>query len=175
MYLFGLFFFFGFKSTILGQNWKKGVGRYELIIIEFAGGDEASKSHNLITIFRVGSEPGGAAELLQVCWLEVSGKITCAEKGKKYNISFCISLKADAFGWNNCPVYVMAKFGKKGKYFWKKMMLTAPDQRESNIDLEIECKDDNEENKTIYFGLYEVWSGKWKGGLLLHKAIVKQV
>lgn len=117
------------------------------------------------------------AELLQVCWLEVNGSfpIEGAVKGSKYKICFTISLKSDAFGWNNCPVYVMAKFGKKGKYVWTKITLKASEQSERPIgDLEVEYTDTATGNDTIYFGLYEVWSGKWKGGLQLHNATIQQ-
>ena len=118
---------------------------------------------------------GVPAELLQVCWLEVRGSVRSAVKGNKYKISFYISLKPDAFGWNDCPVYVMAKFGKDSKYSWKKIMLL---QGKLEIgELEIEYKDGNNisGSETIYFGLYEVWSGQWKGGLLLHSATVQQL
>ncbi|KAI4296956.1 hypothetical protein L6164_036872 [Bauhinia variegata] len=37
------------------------------------------------------------------------------------------------------------------------------------IDVPIDAAD-----PTLYFGLYEVWSGKWKGGLEIHKATVRQ-
>lgn len=42
---------------------------------------------------------------------------------------------------------------------------------------EISCKllkkkmKENQESKDVYFGLYEVWSGKWKGGLRIHSVI----
>ncbi|RVW62289.1 Protein phloem 2-like A9 [Vitis vinifera] len=113
------------------------------------------------------------AELLRVCWLEVSGSVPIGSvpPGTKYRITFQISLKSDAFGWNDCPVYVMAKFGKEGKYSWKKISLQAhysqPTSIPSTEGLEIETEDAND---TIYFGLYDIWTGHWKGGLQLHNA-----
>ncbi|CBI27175.3 unnamed protein product, partial [Vitis vinifera] len=126
---------------------------------------------------------GGPAELLQVCWLEVSGSvpIRSAPIGTKFKITFQVSFKSDAFGWNNCPVYVMAKFGKKGKYTWTKISLRTDNSQPTNIlppdGLEIVTKEATTANvnDTIYFGLYEVWSGKWKGGLELHNAMVEQI
>ncbi|XP_034684972.1 protein PHLOEM PROTEIN 2-LIKE A9-like [Vitis riparia] len=125
---------------------------------------------------------GGPAELLQVCLLEVSGSLpirSSAPSGTKFRITFQVSFKSDAFGWNNCPVCVMAKFGKKGKYTWTKITLRTDYSRPTNIlpspeGLEI-TKDASNANDTIYFGLYEVWSGKWKGGLELHNATVEQI
>ncbi|KAL6350847.1 hypothetical protein AAG906_031433 [Vitis piasezkii] len=122
---------------------------------------------------------GGPAELLQVCWLEVSGSVpirSSAPIGTKFRITFQVSFKSDAFGWNNCPVCVMARFGKKGKYTWTKITLRTDYSQPTNIlppeGLEIVTKDATTPNvnDTIYFGLYEVGSGKWKGGLELHNA-----
>ena len=55
---------------------------------------------------------GSPAELIQVSWLEVTGTFD-GLKGKKYEIGFEVSLTPDAFGWNGCHVYVMAKVGKR--------------------------------------------------------------
>ncbi|KAJ6676302.1 PROTEIN PHLOEM PROTEIN 2-LIKE A9 [Salix viminalis] len=114
------------------------------------------------------------AELVQVCWFEVTGKTGAGPIAQgKYKIKFEVSKKQDAFGWNS-PVYMIAKSGKKGRYSWKKIEVSSEVstiKKELPQDFEIEAKpsDDN----TIYFGLYEVWSGKWKGGLQIHKAIVE--
>lgn len=126
----------------------------------------------------MGSEkPDEAAELLQVCWLEVRGNIASNERGNKYRISFTVELKSDAFGWNNCPVYVMAKYGKKGKYQWKKYQLqdSQDPNKSQTLTLEMKPPQDCKEEDNIFFGLYEVWSGKWKGGLLLYSALVENL
>ncbi|KAK1556909.1 hypothetical protein Q3G72_014410 [Acer saccharum] len=78
-----------------------------------------------------------AAELKQVCWLEITGSVD-VKAGNRYTIEFLVSMKPDAFGWSGCPVFMMAKDSNK-----------------------------------LFFGLYEVWSGKWKGGLLIHNATIK--
>ncbi|KAF5729194.1 protein PHLOEM PROTEIN 2-LIKE A9-like [Tripterygium wilfordii] len=121
-------------------------------------------------------------ELVQVCWLEVTGSTT-VEAGKKYQVSFTVSLKPDAFGWNGCPVFMMAKVGRKGKYSWKKIKalekadfgsnsIQIPDHDGNKLVIEVEP---TAEDRQLYFGLYEVWSGKWKGGLEIHNAIVRIV
>ncbi|KAK9267164.1 hypothetical protein L1049_009584 [Liquidambar formosana] len=122
-----------------------------------------------------GSDTRAAAELLQVSWLEVTGSMDL-QPGKKYRVGFNVELKPDAFGWNGCPVYLMAKVGKKGRYKWKKINLQ--DQGEKPpyyIADQFSIDSAPSTDKTLYFGLYEVWSGKWKGGLKLNHAIVEEV
>ncbi|XP_062162607.1 protein PHLOEM PROTEIN 2-LIKE A9-like [Alnus glutinosa] len=115
----------------------------------------------------------GPAELIQVCWLEVTGSLQL-EANKTYEVGFKVSLTPDAFGWNGCPVYVMAKFGKRGKYSWKRATLKT-DKAEDQYQIpEQVLSIKSETENTLYFGLYEVWSGKWKGGLKIHEAIIKK-
>ena len=136
---------------------------------------QVTQPKHLPTICRNSGDP---AELLQVWWFEVSGSVPIGSvpPGTKYRITFQISLKSDAFGWNVCPVHVMAKFGKEGKNSWKKISLQAhysePTSIPSTEGLEIETEDAND---TIYFGLYDIWTGHWKGGLQLHNATVEQI
>lgn len=110
-------------------------------------------------------------------WLEVTGVVDDTEQWKSYEVGFRASLNPDAFGWGNYPVYVMVKRGKQGKVAWTKVSIN-PNQKEV---FEIKGKWtsssdqlDPNDNK-LYFGLYEVWSGKWKGGLKIYNAYVKRV
>lgn len=118
----------------------------------------------------------GYAELIQVSWLEVSGKVP-VDKGKTYKVQFVVEVKAEGFGWGDTNVLVMAKVGKKGTYKYKEVRLkcgrkyTIPEVKDQ---LEIDVPE-NTEDKELHFGLYEVWSGKWKGGLKIYKAeVIKQ-
>ncbi|EEF38233.1 conserved hypothetical protein [Ricinus communis] len=126
-----------------------------------------------------------AAKLLQVCWLEVTGSTkNPLSKGKKYGISFTIELMDGAFGWHGCPVFMMAKIGKKGKYRWQKSDLSSLPK---NQKLEIPLKtsenkypftidvNPSEDDPVLYFGLYEVWTGKWKGGLNIYQAKIEEI
>ncbi|XP_006468453.2 protein PHLOEM PROTEIN 2-LIKE A9 [Citrus sinensis] len=115
-------------------------------------------------------------ELVQVCWLEATGSVE-VKRGKKYQIGFKISLKADAFGWSGCPVFMMAKLGKKGKYTWRKMKpLDHLGKEAAEIpDEKFEILVPEQGENQLYFGLYEVWNGKWKGGLLIHHAFIREV
>ncbi|XP_011000216.1 PREDICTED: protein PHLOEM PROTEIN 2-LIKE A9-like isoform X2 [Populus euphratica] len=126
------------------------------------------------------SERDGPAELQEVCWLDVTGSMT-ATKGKAYEISFILSMnEKNSFGWED-PVYVMARIGEKGEYTRVKIDLSKLGLKEEEFPEE-KCRvdfrsDENSENnkKTLYFGLYEVWTNHWKGGLRIHEAIVREV
>lgn len=62
---------------------------------------------------------------------------------------------------------------------WKKIYLPKDANVDSNggyivpKNLVITTKDETEDSK-LYFGIYEVWSGKWKGGLIIKKVIIKK-
>ncbi|XP_050370430.1 protein PHLOEM PROTEIN 2-LIKE A9-like [Argentina anserina] len=119
----------------------------------------------------------GPLELIQVSWLEVTSSVDSLESGKAYELTFDVELTSDAFGWKDIQVFLMAKVGKKGKYKWTKVKLnqdqsnkkvTIPENSKLSIGVVPEDSTDN----TLHFGLYEVWSGKWKGGLKIHNAKV---
>lgn len=116
------------------------------------------------------------AELLQVNWLEVTGTVILSP-GKSYEIGFNVSLTPDAFGWSGLQVYIMAKLGKKGKYVLRKHVINPSDKETFDIPcpsdrlkIDIPAMED-----IVYFGLYEVWSGRWKGGLRVHHAFVREI
>lgn len=117
---------------------------------------------------------GDCAELIQVSWLEVSGKVK-VEKGNTYIVKFLVEVKQDGFGWGSTDVLVMAKVGKKGLYKYEAVKLECGKKKtpipEVKDKLEIEVKSD-ETDLELHFGLYEVWSGKWKGGLKIYNAEV---
>ncbi|KAH6763646.1 hypothetical protein C2S51_014895 [Perilla frutescens var. frutescens] len=124
----------------------------------------------------VGEE--GDAELYQVSWLEVTGCVKVTDPKKEYEVGFNISLTPDAFGWSGSPVYILVKRGKSGKFRGSKFPLD--NLKEGENDKQVKApmpeknKEDDEDSKLIYFGLYEVWRGKWKGGLKIHHAFIKQ-
>ena len=121
------------------------------------------------------------AELVQVSWLEVTGSVKLKPLAR-YQISFKLSFKGDAFGWSGSPVFLMAKVGKKGRYKWKRLKelenlprepIEVPDNSEPFF-VDVPSMTEQPDSR-LYFGLYEVWSGKWKGGLKVHQAIVKKI
>ncbi|XP_071920284.1 protein PHLOEM PROTEIN 2-LIKE A9-like isoform X2 [Coffea arabica] len=126
----------------------------------------------------VAPSDGKPAELLQVSWLEVAGSVD-ADPQKTYDVSFRVSLTPDAFGWGSYPIYIMVKRGKFGKFDWKKVYLTNCDGI-NRIHLTGKSVQNGRENqgstdRKLYFGLYEVWSGKWKGGLKIHDVTIREV
>ncbi|GAU50534.1 hypothetical protein TSUD_135670 [Trifolium subterraneum] len=69
----------------------------------------------------------------------------------------------------------MAKIGKKGSYSYKPVKLncgraTIPSGDE--LEITVGDQENGEKEADLHFGLYEVWSGKWKGGLIIKKAEV---
>ncbi|XP_011000217.1 PREDICTED: protein PHLOEM PROTEIN 2-LIKE A9-like isoform X3 [Populus euphratica] len=147
---------------------------------EGTGSSFPSISSNMKNLFGRRSKGDGPAELQEVCWLDVTGSMT-ATKGKAYEISFILSMnEKNSFGWED-PVYVMARIGEKGEYTRVKIDLSKLGLKEEEFPEE-KCRvdfrsDENSENnkKTLYFGLYEVWTNHWKGGLRIHEAIVREV
>ncbi|OMO65793.1 Phloem protein 2-like protein [Corchorus olitorius] len=122
------------------------------------------------------------AELVQVSWLEVTGLVKQLNTSTSYKLTFKLSFKSDAFGWSGCPVFLMAKVGKNGRYKWKRLKdlevlpkepIIVPRDDDPFV-IDVPTLTDQPDNK-LYFGLYEVWSGKWKGGLRVHEAIVKEI
>ncbi|KAK6154805.1 hypothetical protein DH2020_009053 [Rehmannia glutinosa] len=122
-----------------------------------------------------------AAELNQVYWLEVTGCVDKTRGDKIYEVGFHVSLTPDAFGWGDVPLYLMVKRGKDGKFVWKKFFMdhhtddqgrcyiTGNSTQAQNMGAQ-----DSDVSK-LYFGLYEAWSGKWKGGLKIHHAVIREL
>ncbi|WVZ18457.1 hypothetical protein V8G54_005779 [Vigna mungo] len=113
----------------------------------------------------------GPAELIQVSWLEVSGVVPITKAGT-YSVSFEVKVKEDGFGWRDTDVLVMAKIGRSGKYKYQANRLSLGQNNVIPVkQLEIPVVGSSD----LHFGLYEVWSGKWKGGLEIIKAVVQRL
>ncbi|KAB5551536.1 hypothetical protein DKX38_008847 [Salix brachista] len=121
----------------------------------------------------------GPAELLEVVWLEINGSTPKPlPKGKKYALSFKISMAHYDPVWRTYPVYMLAKVGKKGTSNWEKINLG--DMRVGDI-IEIPSGKlrftvpEKAKDTTLLFGLYELWGGEWKQGLRIHEAVVEEM
>ncbi|XVF40046.1 hypothetical protein PTKIN_Ptkin01aG0081000 [Pterospermum kingtungense] len=119
------------------------------------------------------------AELVQVSWVEVTGSVPL-NASTAYQISFTLSFTGDAFGWSGSPVFLMAKVGKRGRYKWRRLrevenLPKEPTQIPSDDEPFVVDVPGDQPDTRLFFGLYEVWSGKWKGGLRVHRAVVKQM
>ncbi|KAK4709921.1 hypothetical protein AABB24_023567 [Solanum stoloniferum] len=128
--------------------------------------------------WKLPQEKEDPATLVQVSWLEVTGWCDKVEKGTKYEVKFKVKLTPDSFGFNELPLYFMVKSGSKN--LWKKIYLTKDANVESNgsylvpNNLTITTTDSPYEDSKLCFGLYEVWSGKWKGGLIIQEVIIQK-
>ncbi|KAJ8627690.1 hypothetical protein MRB53_020997 [Persea americana] len=124
--------------------------------------------------WKVPDSDEGSAELLQVCWLEVSGWLELSKLARDttYKVNFKVSMKPDAFGWSGSPVYLMAKVGGN-KFIWKSANISGKQPGvEFSIpeDLKFTVKGaDVTGDAKLNFGLYEIWRGRWKGGLVIHE------
>ncbi|CAK7336981.1 unnamed protein product [Dovyalis caffra] len=121
----------------------------------------------------------GPAELQNVWWLEIFGSTPePLSEGERYALSFKISLSGHNFGWENAPAYMLAKVGKKGRANWAKINIA--DMNVGNVmeipdgKLQFEVPK-HAEDTTLHFGLYELWSGRPKGGLRVHEAVVEKM
>ncbi|KAL3654581.1 hypothetical protein CASFOL_001566 [Castilleja foliolosa] len=125
----------------------------------------------------VPNKENNAAKLHQVSWFEVAGSVDGTSRNKKYDVGFRLSLAPDAFGFESSPIYLMVKRGKEGKFAWVKVFLNPKETSEFEVTRSLMKADEQEAQKSgddkVYFGLYEVWSGKWKGGLMIHHAFIK--
>ncbi|KAL8491169.1 hypothetical protein ACS0TY_022991 [Phlomoides rotata] len=120
------------------------------------------------------------AVLHQVCWLEVRGCVRNVKPDKEYEVGFNISLTPDAFGWGSSKVFILVKRGQNGKFKPTKFDLESSIIKENtNIRVKVPAADvektgQNSDDLELHFGMFEVWSGKWKGGLKIHYAFVRQ-
>ena len=111
-------------------------------------------------------------------WLEVKATYKGAKPGSHYKIGFNISLNSDAFGWDSSPVFMMAKVGESGYYTWKRIYFNiieagkSPINFPSNFEISVPV---SAKDTTLFFGLYEIWGGRWKGGLRIHHAFVTKI
>ncbi|KAL8513064.1 hypothetical protein ACS0TY_019303 [Phlomoides rotata] len=117
---------------------------------------------------------GSPAELYQVSWLEVTGIVDETSPNKAYEVGFRLSFNPDAFGWGKYPVYILIKRGKEGKTTSTKITMNPNHKGEFEISGKLD-KCNEESDGRLYFGLYEVWSGKWKGGLKIHHAFITEL
>ncbi|CAL9136153.1 unnamed protein product [Musa acuminata var. zebrina] len=128
---------------------------------------------------------GGAISLHQVSWLEVSGVFenTALDKvnakldtSKIYSLTYKVRMKADAFGWSGCPVYLMVKDGDTKRFKWKKVDLS---RLTAGTDVYIPDSSDKHifrpPSDKLTFGLFEIWRGRWKGGLEISQVIIEKV
>ena len=113
------------------------------------------------------------AELLNVCWLEVHGKLEASmlSPGVLYEFVFVVMLKDPAYGWE-VPVNLRLTLPDGSKQEHKENLMEKPRGRWIEIVIgefmalqdkpgEIECS------------LFEYEGGKWKKGLLIKGVAIR--
>ncbi|XP_050369075.1 lectin-like isoform X1 [Argentina anserina] len=114
-----------------------------------------------------------AAELLNVCWLEVHGKIdsTKLSPGTLYEVVFIVMLKAAANNWK-VPVNVRLTLPDGNKQGRKAELNKIPREQWTEIPIG-EFKASPGLSGNIEFSMYEYDDGKWKSGLLIRGVAIR--
>jgi hypothetical protein len=112
-----------------------------------------------------------AAELLNVCWLEVHGKFGTRKlsPGTTYRVAFVIMLKDTARGWE-VPVNVRLVLPDGDKQERKENLMKKP--RGEWIEIPV-GEFVVEEVGDIEFSVYEYEGGDWKGGLVIKGVAIR--
>ncbi|XP_068653975.1 uncharacterized protein PHLOEM PROTEIN 2-LIKE A4-like [Aristolochia californica] len=122
------------------------------------------------------------AELLQVNWVQVSGKLDCLKinnffhlsQPKTYEIFWVVKFNVDAFGWHNVPIKF--KVASDGSQLAQRRENLEPYRKKNNKWHEIrggEFSFGHGSKGTVYFGMYETESDWWKGSMVLAGVKIK--
>ncbi|KAJ0081265.1 hypothetical protein Patl1_11844 [Pistacia atlantica] len=117
------------------------------------------------------------AVLNQVNWIEVTGNLHCfasvAGSAKMYEIFYVVKFQVDAFGWHSVPIKFKVKHN--GEERVRTVMLQAYREKQEEW-LEIPGGDftvSDDKFGAVEFGMFEVESDWWKGGMVLAGIRVK--
>ncbi|KAI3965816.1 hypothetical protein MKX01_010773 [Papaver californicum] len=116
------------------------------------------------------------AELLNVCWLEVNGKLDISKltPGVKYDILFVVMLKNSAYGWE-APVNLRLVH-PGGKTQRKEKLQPKPQSQWIELhvgEFQTPPHPDDKQAKEIQFSLFEYEDGNWKRGLVIKGVIIR--
>ncbi|GMN60243.1 hypothetical protein TIFTF001_029340 [Ficus carica] len=111
------------------------------------------------------------AELMNVCWLEVHGKLDTGKlsPGTLYEVALVVMLKNAAYGWE-IPVNVSLNLPDGRKQEQKVNMLQQPREQWTEIPVG-EFRTAPEIRGEIQSSIYEFDGGKWKRGLVNEKGM----
>ncbi|KAM0948668.1 putative phloem protein [Dioscorea sansibarensis] len=118
-------------------------------------------------------------ELVQVCYLEVTGTLDLQEcplaPNTTYKLFYIIKFKIDAFGWEDCPVslHLVTPNGRKNK-----KVDNFEDQRKKGEEwLRVsggEFTVGETSQGKLSFGIHETETPFWKGGVILHGVLIQR-
>ncbi|KAL3523003.1 hypothetical protein ACH5RR_015837 [Cinchona calisaya] len=113
-----------------------------------------------------------AAELLNVCWLEVHGRFNTVNltPGTTYEVTFVVMLKDPAYGWD-LPVNLRLILADGSRQEHKENMMEKP--RGKWIEVPAGEFETLPENGDMEFSLYEYEGGMWKRGLVIKGVVIR--
>ncbi|XP_068655890.1 uncharacterized protein PHLOEM PROTEIN 2-LIKE A4-like [Aristolochia californica] len=128
-----------------------------------------------------GPKPQDAAELLQVNWFQVTGRVDCSKisnffdfpRSKTYEIFQVVKFNIDAFGWHKVPIKF--KVVSDGRCRQRAEKLEAY-RRNNNQWHEIkggEFTVVHGRKGLVDIGMFETESDWWKGGMVLSAVKIK--
>lgn len=126
-----------------------------------------------ISINESSDEAVTAAELLNVCWLEVHARLDTANltPNTMYEVLFVVMFKDPAYGWE-VPVNLRLTLPDKTRKERKATMNERP--RGQWIEIYVgEFKTSHENAGDLEMSLYEYQGGDWKRGLIIKGVIVR--
>ncbi|GAV64363.1 PP2 domain-containing protein [Cephalotus follicularis] len=113
------------------------------------------------------------AELENVCWLEVHGKMETTKLSPEtmYEVAFVIMMKDPAYGWE-VPVNLRLTLPNGNKQEHKESLMIKP--RGQWVEIPVgQFKTSSENVGEIEFSLYEYEGGKWKKGLAIKGVFIR--
>ncbi|KAF5779269.1 putative phloem protein [Helianthus annuus] len=113
------------------------------------------------------------AEMIDVCWLEIHGKLEISKltPGIKYEVVFVVMLKDPAYGWE-VPVNVRLILPDGNKQQHKENLMEKP--RSTWVEIPVgEFMVQPKKEGFVEFSLYEYEGGAWKRGLLIKGAAIR--
>ncbi|KAK6797074.1 hypothetical protein RDI58_004775 [Solanum bulbocastanum] len=115
-----------------------------------------------------------AAELLDVCWLEIHGRFntTKLSPGLIYEVVFIVMLKDPAYGWEN-PVNLRLILPDGSRQGHTENMVEKPREKWIEIPAGEFMTSADQKNGEIEFSLYEYEGGNWKKGLVIKGAVLR--
>ncbi|KAJ1699957.1 hypothetical protein LUZ63_008469 [Rhynchospora breviuscula] len=124
------------------------------------------------------NETERTAELITVWWLQVTGSVemNLLEANTRYKLQFNIMMKLHASGWD-IPVYIMVIPGKGKSCIWRKVYLNRITKGISTgipSCVEFTTPSSVDDDK-VSFGLFEIWGGNLKQGLVIEKVVISKV
>lgn len=113
------------------------------------------------------------ANLLNVCWLEVHGKINTSllTPKTKYEVVFVVKMEELSYGWQT-PVNLRLLFENGITHEQKVKLLELP--RDQRKELKVgEIINSGEKAEEVEISLYEYNGGQWKRGLVIEGVIIR--